>query len=61
MEHQIDQAWRKATYSGNGGGDCVEVGRHAGTVLVRDSKRRDVAELRFRAAAWRQFIASVKR
>jgi hypothetical protein len=61
MEDRITHTWRKATYSGNGGGDCVEVGERAGTVLVRDSKRRDIAELRFRPATWRRFIASVKR
>jgi hypothetical protein len=61
MEDQISHKWRKATYSGNGGGDCVEVGKRGGTVLVRDSKRRDIAELRFSAARWRRFIASIKR
>lgn len=25
MEDQIDLCWRKSSYSGNGGGDCVEV------------------------------------
>jgi len=27
MEDQIDQRWRKSSYSGNGGGSCVEVGQ----------------------------------
>lgn len=26
MESQLDPRWRKASYSGNGGVDCVEVG-----------------------------------
>jgi hypothetical protein len=26
MEDTIDPRWRKASYSGNGGGSCVEVG-----------------------------------
>lgn len=56
----IDRKWRKASYSGNGG-DCVEIGQSADGVGVRDTKHRDGAELRFNAAAWRRFLASVKR
>jgi hypothetical protein len=26
MEDTVDPRWRKASYSGNGGGSCVEVG-----------------------------------
>jgi hypothetical protein len=26
MEEPLDPRWRKASYSGNGGGSCVEVG-----------------------------------
>jgi hypothetical protein len=26
MEEPLDLGWRKSSYSGNGGGDCVEVG-----------------------------------
>jgi Domain of unknown function (DUF397) len=61
MEDQIDPKWRKAIYSGNGGSDCVEVGQSVDTVLIRDTKRRDGAELRFSPLAWQSFIASVKR
>ena len=25
MEDKIDRRWRKSSYSGNGGGNCVEV------------------------------------
>ncbi|MFF1921071.1 DUF397 domain-containing protein [Streptomyces sp. NPDC058221] len=30
--------WFKSSYSGSGGGDCVEVAAGAGAVYVRDSK-----------------------
>ena len=26
MEASVEMSWRKSSYSGNGGGDCVEVG-----------------------------------
>lgn len=29
--------WRKSSYSGNGGQDCIEVGGN-GTILIRDTK-----------------------
>jgi hypothetical protein len=42
MEHLGSRCWRKSSYSGNGGADCVEVGAHAqdGRVLVRDTTDR---------------------
>jgi hypothetical protein len=33
--------WRKSSYSGGSGGECVEVAAVAGRVLVRDSKSPD--------------------
>jgi hypothetical protein len=30
--------WRKSSYSGSNGGDCVELADAAGAVAVRDSK-----------------------
>ena len=42
MEHLGGYRWRKSSYSGNGGTDCVEVGARAEAdrVLVRDTKDR---------------------
>ena len=57
MEDTIDLTWRKATYSGNGGGNCLEVADDADRVLVRDTKDRAGAVLAFTADAWRQFVA----
>lgn len=52
--------WRKSTYSGSGGSECVEVGGAAGSVLVRDTKNRDGATLDVPAAAWRTFVTARK-
>ncbi|MGX5209471.1 DUF397 domain-containing protein [Streptomyces violaceus] len=30
--------WRKSSYSGDQGGDCVEVGEASAAVAIRDSK-----------------------
>jgi hypothetical protein len=57
----IGRSWRKSSYSGNGGGDCVEVGNADRVIVVRDTKRRDGAVLRFTPAAWRRFAGQVKR
>jgi hypothetical protein len=57
---ETDLKWRKASYSSNGGGNCVEVGK-GGRVLVRDSKDRTGPVLRLSPAAWRRFADQVKR
>ncbi len=56
----IDQCWRKSSYSGNGGGDCVEVGAADGAIVVRDTKDRAGAVLRFPAGKWRRFADQAK-
>jgi hypothetical protein len=52
--------WRKSTYSGGNGSNCVEVGGSAPVVLVRDTKDRAGAVLTFRPDAWRRFAATIK-
>ncbi|MFF5715959.1 DUF397 domain-containing protein [Streptomyces buecherae] len=53
--------WRKSSYSGNNGGNCVEVAPgFPGVVPVRDSKDPDGPALAFDAAAWAAFVAGVK-
>jgi|SRR6476660_8506409 len=61
MEDQIDRRWRKSSYSGNGGGDCVEVGDDTRRVIVRDTKDRTGPRIAFRPAAWRRFTEQLKR
>jgi hypothetical protein len=52
--------WRKSTYSGGNGSDCVEVGNSTRVVLVRDTKDRAGAVLTFSPGAWRRFAATIK-
>jgi Domain of unknown function (DUF397) len=52
--------WRKATYSSNGGGSCVETASTRGVVLVRDSTDRDGVTLEVRADVWQEFMAALK-
>lgn len=60
MEVQVEPRWRKSSYSGNGGGTCVEVGEALRAVLVRDTQDRRGPVLRFSPAAWRRFADQVK-
>jgi len=57
----MDAIWRKSSYSGGNGGNCIEVGTHAGTsrVLVRDTKNRPGPVLRFTPAAWKRFADQI--
>jgi hypothetical protein len=53
--------WRKSSYSGGNGGNCVEVAVLSDNSLeVRDSKDPDGPRLMFDSAAWRVFAAQVK-
>jgi hypothetical protein len=60
MEGNRAVTWRKSTYSGNNGGQCVEVGNTARLIAVRDSKDPDGARLAFGREAWEAFAASLK-
>jgi hypothetical protein len=59
MEDQIKTSWRKSSYSGNGGGNCVEVVSRGG-VLVRDSKDQGGARVMVAAAEWRVFVGRIR-
>ncbi|TQM80947.1 uncharacterized protein DUF397 [Saccharothrix saharensis] len=50
--------WRKSSYSGNSGGDCVEL--RAGLDAVRDSKNADGPVLEFRPAALKAFLTALR-
>jgi hypothetical protein len=52
--------WRKSSYSGNNGGDCVEVGHQEAGVAVRDTKDREGSVLWFTPEAWRRFATRLK-
>lgn len=59
--------WRKSSYSGGNGGQCVEVVVISGNLsqsdalcVIRDSKDPIGPVLAFRPGQWRQFTAAVK-
>jgi hypothetical protein len=58
----IHLAWRKASRSGNGGENCVEVGTtSAGRVAgIRDSKSPERGHLGITPEAFGAFLADVK-
>lgn len=55
----VVDGWRKSSYSGNNGGQCVEVAA-TDHVLVRDTQDRTGPVLRFSPDAWRLFATRVK-
>jgi Domain of unknown function (DUF397) len=57
---QLDPQWRKASYSGNGGANCVEAGNFPGAVLVRDTTNRGGVTLSITATAWETFVTGLK-
>jgi hypothetical protein len=58
----LDRAqWRKSSYSGGSGGNCVEVAANLpGVIAVRDSKDPAGPVLTLTPAQWRSFVAGVK-
>ncbi|MEV0302893.1 DUF397 domain-containing protein [Streptomyces prasinus] len=54
--------WRKSSYSGSTGGDCVEVadGYPTGAVPVRDSKHPTGPILTIGAPAWQTFVNGLR-
>ena len=53
-------SWRKSSYSGANGGECVEVAATAGTVMVRDTKDRNGNVLSVPPSAWRAFVSALR-
>ena len=56
----IGADWRKSTYSGANGANCVEVGTATTGVVVRDTTNRAGAVLTIPASAWRVLLAEVR-
>ncbi|MBO8186594.1 DUF397 domain-containing protein [Streptomyces spirodelae] len=56
-----DLPWRKSSYSGSDGGDCVEVAHTATTVHVRDSKDQRGPVLSVPSNQWAAFIERLAR
>jgi len=60
MEGNHAVTWRRSSYSGNNGANCVEVGNAARLIAVRDSKDPEGPRLAFAREAWEAFAATVK-
>jgi Domain of unknown function (DUF397) len=57
----IDSApWRKSSYSGTNGGDCVEAADLDGRILVRDTTDRGGVVLSISPDAWYRFTGSLE-
>ncbi|WP_225849072.1 DUF397 domain-containing protein [Streptomyces sp. HPF1205] len=57
-QQTTDLTWCKSSYSGSGGGNCVEVAATPDAIYVRDSKTAgDGPTLRVGPAAWAAFVA----
>jgi hypothetical protein len=53
--------WRKSTYSGNNGGNCVEIARNLpGVVAIRDSKDREGPALVVGPRAFAALIVGIR-
>lgn len=52
--------WKKSSYSGGNGGDCVEVATNLPNIVaVRDSKHREGPTLIFTHDDWKSFLAGL--
>uniref|UniRef100_UPI000780F045 DUF397 domain-containing protein n=1 Tax=Herbidospora sakaeratensis TaxID=564415 RepID=UPI000780F045 len=60
MSEMSGAVFRKSTYSGAANPNCVEVAFVCDGVLVRDSKDRLGAVLRYTRDEWTAFVAGVK-
>jgi Domain of unknown function (DUF397) len=52
--------WRKSSYSGGNGGQCVETASGVGVILVRDTTNRDGFTLSVPPGAWAKFTDSLR-
>jgi hypothetical protein len=52
--------WRKSSYSGGEGGNCVELADREGRVMIRDTQDRSGPVLKVSAQAWCEFVGRVQ-
>jgi hypothetical protein len=57
----IDSApWRKSSYSGTGGGSCVEAADMGGRILLRDTTDRGGVVLSISPDAWLRLTGTLR-
>ncbi|MEU3616500.1 DUF397 domain-containing protein [Streptomyces sp. NPDC006872] len=52
----MEKNWRRSSYSGDQGGDCVEIAETPATVAVRDSKNPTGPVLVLQPAVFSEFV-----
>jgi hypothetical protein len=52
--------WRKSSYSGSNGGNCVETASGDGVIRVRDTTDRDGFTLEMPPDAWSEFLITLR-
>ena len=58
---EVNPGWRKSSYSGNGGAECVEAGHVRGAILIRDTARHGAGPvLRVSPAAWARLTRAIR-
>lgn len=60
MNTDVTPRWRKSSYSGNEGGQCVEVAELTDSVGVRDSKLSTSPILAAGTEAWAAFLDATR-
>ncbi|MFD5657634.1 DUF397 domain-containing protein [Streptomyces hirsutus] len=58
-ERSAQLNWFKSSYSGDEGGECLEVAADSTALRVRDSKERGGPRLTFTRSAWSGFVAGL--
>ncbi|QIY71702.1 DUF397 domain-containing protein [Streptomyces sp. RLB1-33] len=53
-------AWFKSSYSGNEGGECLEIATRSETVHIRDSKNLTGPTLAVTPTTWTAFLRTVR-
>jgi Domain of unknown function (DUF397) len=61
MDYLDGLTWRKSSYSGSNGGNCIEVAAATRAVAVRDSKDPHGPVLAFGSRDWQRFADQVRR
>ncbi|RCV52455.1 DUF397 domain-containing protein [Marinitenerispora sediminis] len=52
--------WRRSSYSGDLGGNCVECAHLPSTIALRDSKHPDKGHFTFPSPEWTAFLAAIR-
>ncbi|MFJ8623426.1 DUF397 domain-containing protein [Kitasatospora sp. NPDC093550] len=61
MDTTLITTWRKSSYSGGTGGQCIEVADGFDAITpVRDSKDPSGPALVFSSTAWQSFVTAVR-